>query len=76
MILRRVDEARRLLETTDLSVDRVADLSGLGSAANLRLHFHREVATTPTAYRQAFGQHRAPGRFASTTVSTRPVSTS
>jgi AraC-like DNA-binding protein len=27
---------------------------GLGSAANLRLHFRRALNTTPTAYRRAF----------------------
>jgi len=50
----RVIEARRLLETTDLSIDDVAARSGLGSAANMRLHLAREVTTTPTAYRAAF----------------------
>jgi transcriptional regulator GlxA family with amidase domain len=50
----RVIEARRLLETTELSIDDVAARSGLGSAANLRLHLAREVTTTPTAYRAAF----------------------
>jgi transcriptional regulator GlxA family with amidase domain len=50
----RVIEARRLLETTDLSIDDVAVRSGLGSAANLRLHLARELTTTPTAYRAAF----------------------
>ncbi|MCW2930894.1 MAG: AraC family transcriptional regulator [Actinomycetia bacterium] len=50
----RLIEARRLLETTDLSIDDVAARSGLGSAANLRLHLAREMTTTPTAYRAAF----------------------
>jgi transcriptional regulator GlxA family with amidase domain len=50
----RVLLARRLLETTDLPVEAIAGHSGLGSAANLRLHFAREVRTTPTAYRRAF----------------------
>jgi transcriptional regulator GlxA family with amidase domain len=49
----RLQEARRLLETTDLSVDDVAELSGLGSAATLRAHLARESGTTPTAYRAA-----------------------
>ena len=52
--VQRVLEARRLLESTDLSVDDVALESGLGSAANLRLHFAREISTTPTAYRDAY----------------------
>ncbi len=50
----RVHEARRLLETTSLAIDDVAARSGLGSAANLRAHLARGVATTPTSYRRAF----------------------
>jgi transcriptional regulator GlxA family with amidase domain len=50
----RVQRARELIETTDLSVDQVAQHCGLGTAANLRLHFRRFVGTTPTAYRKAF----------------------
>lgn len=50
----RVLEARRLLEATDIPVEEVAQRSGLGTAPNLRLHLGREVATTPTAYREAF----------------------
>lgn len=50
----RITSARELLETTDYSVDRVARDSGLGSAANLRLHFRRSLATTPTGYRRTF----------------------
>ncbi|MCV7422758.1 DJ-1/PfpI family protein [Mycobacterium yunnanensis] len=50
----RVLEARRLLEATDLGVDEVARRSGLGTAANLRLHLAREASTTPSSYRNAF----------------------
>jgi transcriptional regulator GlxA family with amidase domain len=50
----RVFEARRLLESTDLSVDQVAARSGLGTAANLRLHLARGVATTPSSYRRSY----------------------
>ena len=50
----RVLEARRLLEHTDLSVERVAAESGFGSAPSLREHFRRATRTTPTAYRRAF----------------------
>lgn len=52
--LNRVRRARDLLETTTLSIDRVASESGLGSAANLRRHFQEEVRTTPTRYRKTF----------------------
>jgi transcriptional regulator GlxA family with amidase domain len=50
----RLREARRLLEVSDLPVDDVAARSGLGSAANLRLHLARDAGTTPTAYRAAY----------------------
>ena len=56
LLVQRVAAAQRLLETGDLSVDRVAEACGLGTAANLRLHFGRVVGTSPTAYRKAFRQ--------------------
>ncbi|MFD8460942.1 GlxA family transcriptional regulator [Streptomyces antimycoticus] len=52
----RIGRARELLETTDHPMDRVARDCGLGTAANLRLHFRRALGTTPTAYRSAFGR--------------------
>ena len=50
----RLLEARRLLEASDVSVEEVAQRTGLGTTANLRLHLAREIGTTPTAYRSAF----------------------
>ncbi|MFB7667103.1 GlxA family transcriptional regulator [Kitasatospora sp. NPDC056138] len=50
----RISLARELLETTNHPVDRVARDCGLGTAANLRLHFRRALDTTPTAYRRTF----------------------
>ena len=50
----RVRHARHLLESTDASIERVAQECGFGSAVNLRVHFQRSVATTPTRYRQTF----------------------
>ncbi|WP_028927238.1 GlxA family transcriptional regulator [Pseudonocardia acaciae] len=50
----RLGRARELLETTDHPVDRVARDCGLGTAANLRLHFRSALGTTPTAYRRTF----------------------
>ena len=54
LLNRRVGEARRLLEQTDLPIDAVAWQSGFGTAASLRDHFRRATATTPTAYRRSF----------------------
>ncbi|MBF6139918.1 helix-turn-helix domain-containing protein [Nocardia farcinica] len=52
----RVHRAQELLETTGLSVDRVAEESGFGSATTLRYHFTRLTRTSPQAYRTTF-QH-------------------
>jgi AraC family transcriptional regulator, transcriptional activator FtrA len=54
LLRQRVLRAQELLETTDLSVDLVASRCGMGSASNLRQHFHRIVRTTPQAYRNTF----------------------
>ncbi|MEU8239911.1 helix-turn-helix domain-containing protein [Actinoplanes missouriensis] len=50
----RIDLARELLEGSELSVDQVARRVGLGTGANLRLHFQRVLSTTPTEYRRTF----------------------
>jgi AraC family transcriptional regulator, transcriptional activator FtrA len=50
----RVLAARRLLETSEASVDRIARDVGLETGATLRLHFRRVLRTTPTAYRRQF----------------------
>ncbi|SEA47814.1 GlxA family transcriptional regulator [Leifsonia sp. 21MFCrub1.1] len=50
----RVDLARELLERSDLGVDQIAAQVGLGTAANLRLHFQRILGTSPTEYRRTF----------------------
>lgn len=54
LLSRRVLEARRLLEESDLPVEAIAWRCGFGTAASLRDHFRRATATTPTAYRRAF----------------------
>lgn len=52
--VQRVRLARRLLETTDLTVERVAERSGLGTPANLRRRLRAELGVTPDAYRRTF----------------------
>ncbi|MFF3572426.1 GlxA family transcriptional regulator [Nocardia jiangxiensis] len=56
----RVLQAQRLLETTDLPVDHIAERCGLGTAGNLRLHMARTLGTTPTEYRRT--HRRIPDR--------------
>jgi transcriptional regulator GlxA family with amidase domain len=50
----RVDRARHLLESSDLSVDRVAAEAGFGSASALRAHFQAALSVSPSAYRRTF----------------------
>ncbi|MFC9294917.1 GlxA family transcriptional regulator [Streptomyces sp. NPDC057011] len=50
----RIEVARRLLETTDGRLDRIAAAAGLGSAETLHRAFRRQLATTPAAYRRRF----------------------
>jgi transcriptional regulator GlxA family with amidase domain len=54
VLARRLDEARRLLETTTLPVSRVAEECGFSSAVTFRQNFATAYATTPTSYRQRF----------------------
>jgi transcriptional regulator GlxA family with amidase domain len=50
----RVEAARRLLETTDLTVAAVANRVGMKHAETLHRAFHRRLGTTPDRYRQHF----------------------
>lgn len=50
----RVRLAQRLLETTDLPLEIVAERSGFGSAVTMRHHFAQRVRTSPQAYRRTF----------------------
>ncbi|UOQ87981.1 helix-turn-helix domain-containing protein [Agromyces endophyticus] len=52
----RVDMARELLERSDLGVEQIAARSGLGTGANLRLHFKRILGTSPSDYRETFAR--------------------
>jgi transcriptional regulator GlxA family with amidase domain len=50
----RINRARRLLESTGLTVDRVAEQSGFGSYPSLRYHFLRTVGVSPQKYRRSY----------------------
>lgn len=50
----RVDLARELLENSDLGIEQIADQVGLGTGANLRMHFQRILSTSPNEYRHTF----------------------
>jgi transcriptional regulator GlxA family with amidase domain len=50
----RVARARRLLEATDLPVERIAADAGFGTAASLRLHLRTAIGVSPGAYRRMY----------------------
>ncbi|CAL4867825.1 HTH-type transcriptional regulator CdhR [Asticcacaulis sp. MM231] len=52
----RLCEARDHLETSDVSIERIAEHTGFGTPTNLRHHFREQMGTTPTAYRQTFSR--------------------
>src|SRR5207248_1319098 len=51
---RLVIAPQRMLETTPLGVETIAERIGMGTATNLRHHFRAQVRTTPTRYRRMF----------------------
>lgn len=61
LLTQRIHRARELLENTDDSIDRIAELVGMGTAATLRRHFNRTVAVPPDAYRRTFRDGSRPG---------------
>jgi len=51
----RLEEARRLLEDTDKSIDEISDKIGLGSTERMRTSFQRNLKVSPRDYRLRFG---------------------
>jgi len=60
----RVERARRLLEVTDLPVERIATDCGFGTAVSLRQHLHAAIGVAPLRYRRSYrGEvHHTPGQ--------------
>ncbi|WP_394841107.1 helix-turn-helix domain-containing protein [Pendulispora brunnea] len=54
LLEQRLFLAQRLLETTDHSIERIAEAAGFGGAVSLRQHFGAAYATTPSAWRREF----------------------
>jgi transcriptional regulator GlxA family with amidase domain len=58
----RLRRARHLLESSDLSVDRVAHEVGFATATSLRRHLAAEAKVAPSTYRRTFrASDRSPG---------------
>lgn len=60
----RLDEARRLLESTELPIDQVAAACGFGSSVTLRQSFAAAFDTSPSEYRRRFDTRTAGRRAA------------
>ncbi|WP_326819954.1 GlxA family transcriptional regulator [Streptosporangium sp. NBC_01756] len=56
LLNQRLGLAQGLLESTDLPIEKIGELSGLGTANNLRHHFIKQVGVSPSDYRRAFPQ--------------------
>ncbi len=54
----RVARAQHLLETTDLSIERISADVGFGTALSLRQHFSTQLGTSPSNYRRTFRDSR------------------
>lgn len=54
LLNQRLGRAQSLLESTDLPVEKVGELCGLGTANNLRYHFLKQIGVSPSDYRRAF----------------------
>jgi len=59
LVSRRLDESRRLLESSSLSIDAIAARTGFGSAVTFRQRFGDAYGTTPTSYRRRFSEQPA-----------------
>jgi transcriptional regulator GlxA family with amidase domain len=54
LVQQRIALARRLLESTDAPVDRVAADAGFGTPASLRQHLHAAIGVAPLTYRRTY----------------------
>ncbi|MGW3690263.1 GlxA family transcriptional regulator [Streptomyces sp. NPDC005125] len=54
LIKQRLDRARHLLESSDMTVDQIAADVGFATAASLRQHLSAELGVSPLAYRRTF----------------------
>ena len=50
----RLDQAKNMLEYTDMSIDMIAEKCGFGSSVSLRRLFLKNLSMSPAQYRRAF----------------------
>ncbi|NLW14819.1 MAG: AraC family transcriptional regulator [Erysipelothrix sp.] len=51
---KRLTKAKKLLETTDLSVTQISEITGFGSASYFSQYFKKLIKLSPSQYRQSF----------------------
>jgi transcriptional regulator GlxA family with amidase domain len=61
LLNQRVAHAQHLLESSEVSIEIVAQEAGFGSALSLRQHFRAALHTSPSAYRKLY---QPPGKIA------------
>jgi transcriptional regulator GlxA family with amidase domain len=54
LLAERLALSQRLLEQTDQSIERIAELAGFGSVISLRHHFRQSLGVKPTSWRRSF----------------------
>ena len=54
LLNQRLIHAQRLLETSDRSIEYIAQEAGFGTALSLRQHFRTALRTSPSDYRKRF----------------------
>jgi transcriptional regulator GlxA family with amidase domain len=54
LLAERLALTQRLLEATDLSIERIAEQAGFGAVASLRHHFQRAYGVSPLTWRRTF----------------------
>jgi transcriptional regulator GlxA family with amidase domain len=56
LLSQRLSYAQRMLESSDASIESVAQAAGFGTALSLRKHFKNSFLTSPSVYRRLFKQ--------------------
>lgn len=59
LLTERLAVAQRLLESSDVCIDALAEAVGFGSVAALRLHFRQAFGVSPSSWRASFTAPRA-----------------
>lgn len=54
LIQQRLAKAKELLETSEHSIERIAELTGFENGTTMRYHFRQVLSISPKAYRQTF----------------------